>query len=409
MANILPAQPITLRQHVSYICSRLISYSLPLIYFLVCISFYLKTYDSAQVKITFVQIGTAILLFIWLVRILVDGRMPFRKVDMIYVAPFIAYLLSGFISFFNSPFRMWPLEEALRRFFYMILAIITISELRSEERMRRLWRWLLAAAAVSIGYGLIQYFDGRLFQGTNGIDPFIWRQAFGSRVFSTFGNPNFYGNFLVIITPLLLASILRMKGSLSRPFLMLGITMGLIVFIDKMTINGFGGYDESYRIVYGAVILGLLILFVYYSVKHTAHSGSLTFFLILFSVLFLNLYCTGTKGAWLGYMAAVAITMWLIFEYFLHPEEHLIEAKKYLLIIGTLVVCYALTLFLMFKAFIIPFLNDEVAQIGFSILPIPVVIAAIVSIGITFWMFRRPWNLKKIIKVDLLSWLPYEF
>src|SRR6202030_164970 len=48
-----------------------------------------------------------------------------------------------------------------------------------------------------------------------GIDPFIWRQAFGSKIFSTFGNPNFFGNFLVILTPITLALLL--KKNIDRP------------------------------------------------------------------------------------------------------------------------------------------------------------------------------------------------
>src|SRR5205814_1064792 len=42
-----------------------------------------------------------------------------------------------------------------------------------------------------------------------GLDPFVWRQAFSARIFSTFGNPNFFGNFLVIVTPITLALMLR--------------------------------------------------------------------------------------------------------------------------------------------------------------------------------------------------------
>jgi len=97
---------IFLRQHITYICSRLLAYGLPLVYFLVATSFYLKTYDSAQVKITFVQIGTTILLFIWFAKILVEGRLPFKKSDLIYVAPFIAWLLSGLLSFILTPFKL---------------------------------------------------------------------------------------------------------------------------------------------------------------------------------------------------------------------------------------------------------------------------------------------------------------
>ena len=44
----------------------------------------------------------------------------------------------------------------------------------------------MAAALVAIGYGGVQYLDSRFFQhSAAGLDPFIWRQAFSQRVFST--------------------------------------------------------------------------------------------------------------------------------------------------------------------------------------------------------------------------------
>jgi len=250
------AQILTPSHHVVYICSRFLAYGLPMVYFLVSVSFYLKTYDSAQVKITFTQIGTTILFLVWMTKILVEGKSPFGKKDWVFVLPFIAHLVSGLVSYAHTPFKAWAMEETLRRVFYMILALITIAEFRSEERTKRLWRWLIAAAWVAVGYGVVQFLDGRFWpkSGPGQLDPFIWRQAFGPRVFSTFGNPNFYGNFLVIITPLILASVFRGKGPLVRPFIMILVTLALIFCVDKMKRGMFGGYDPSFQIVFSAAI-----------------------------------------------------------------------------------------------------------------------------------------------------------
>ena len=46
--------------------SKFILYGLPLFYLLVAVSFYLVTYDSAQIKITIVQIGGVLLVASWL-------------------------------------------------------------------------------------------------------------------------------------------------------------------------------------------------------------------------------------------------------------------------------------------------------------------------------------------------------
>jgi len=394
-----PATPrITLQQHISYICSRLLAYGLPVLLFLVTTSFYLKTYDSAQIKITFTQIGAIALLTVWLVKMLADGKLPFTKADLVYVAPFLAFLASGIIAWLHSPFQAWSLEETMRRIFYMTIALVAIAEIRSSERRTRVWRWLMAAALVAIGYGVIQYLDSRFFpQNQPGIDPFIWRQAFSKRVFSTFGNPNFYGNFLVIMTPLILASVLRDRGPLGRPFLLILVTAGLVFLIDKMQLGLFGGFDPSFRILSAGLIFALLALFVFYSFWGTSKAGSLPLFLILFALLFLNLYSTETKGAWVGFTAALAATVWLIFEYFLHFDEKTVAPKAYGTFLFTLCGLFTALLITMFLAFVLPMIRGSVTQIGFQILWIPTLIAGVIAVVTMVLLARRPWNLKKVI------------
>lgn len=398
MAIKSPIEPISLNQHLVYICSRLLAYGVPLFYFLVAISFYLKTYDSAQVKITFTQIGGTMLICTWLTKILLEGRWPFSKRDVVYVAPFLAFLASGLIAYAHSPFKGWAFEETFRRVIYAGIAMITLAEFRSDERMARLWRWLIWAAVISVGYGVIQYIDSRYFPSPGkGIDPFIWRQAFGPRIFSTFGNPNFYGNFLVIITPLIMATILKEKGPLSRMFTMIGITLLAIFLIDKMQLNLFGGFDPSYRVVFGALILLVLIGFVGAATYNVGNSTRVSLFLILFAFLFLNLYSTETKGAWLGFVAALSATLFLILEYFLKLEEIEIQAKKYLGFLAAITILLLGVVSLLSITFILPLFSDGRHQTGFNILWIPAVGAIAVAVISLLWIYRKPWNLKKIL------------
>jgi tetratricopeptide (TPR) repeat protein/O-antigen ligase len=361
-------------------------------------SFYLKTYDSAQIKITITQIGATALAFAWLIKIVLQGRFPFTKKDVVYVLPFVAFLASGLIVWLHTPFKDWSLEETLRRVFYMIVSIVTIAEMRSTERMTRLWRWLMAAAWVSLGYGLLQYIDLRFFPAqADAIDPFIWRGAFGPRVFSTFGNPNFYGNFLVIMTPIILASVLREKGSVIRPFVVLVTSIALVFVIDKMTLGLFGGFDPSFRFVAWAIIACLLGGFVYACTARIGSNLTLPLFLVLFAILFVNLYSTETKGAWMGFIAAIGVTVLLIFEFFLHFEEHLVDAKKYFFFVIVLASLLGLVLVGMFVAFVLPLLKGVVGQIGFQILWIPTLIAGVISVATILWLLRKPWNLKKVV------------
>lgn len=185
---------------------------LPVLYLLISSLFFLRTYDSAQVKISVMQMGGVGLLTLWLCRLALAGRHAFNKEDLITLSPFLAYLLVGIFSFLHAPYRMASTDFFLRHMFYMIVALIVIYEF-DELSVDRLIQWLIWAAWIAIGYGTLQFVDAHTFPPGvgKGIDPFVWRGAFGPRVFSTYGNPNFYGDFLVIIFPILLTQFLKTR------------------------------------------------------------------------------------------------------------------------------------------------------------------------------------------------------
>jgi O-antigen ligase len=103
--------------------------------------------------------------------------------------------------------------ELIRKLIYFGIALLVIKEFNTEEKFLRLIKWLLIACFLSTFYGLIQFLDTRFFPPgpTGGLDPFIWRGAFSIRIFSTFGNPNFYGDFLSVMNPIILAMFLKTR------------------------------------------------------------------------------------------------------------------------------------------------------------------------------------------------------
>jgi len=178
---------------------------LPLLYLLISSLFFLRTYDSAQVKISMMQMGGVGLLTMWLVRLAVAGRHALNKEDLVVLSPFLAYLCWGVFSYWKAPYHMSSTDFFLRHLFYMIVALITIYEF-DEAAVARLFRVMTWTAWIAIGYGALQFVDNSMFPPGpgKGIDPFVWRGAFSDRVFSTYGNPNFYGDYLVIMFPILL-------------------------------------------------------------------------------------------------------------------------------------------------------------------------------------------------------------
>ena len=233
---------------------RAITAWLPLLYLLISSLFFLRTYDSAQVKITVMQMGGLGLLTMWLCRLALAGRHALNKDDLLALAPFLASLLYGIFSFWQAPYHMASVDFFLRHMFYMSVALIVIYEFE-DAAVQKLFRVLTWTAWIAIGYGALQWVDNRFFpRGIGkGIDPFVWRGAFGDRVFSTYGNPNFYGDFLVIMFPILLMQWLK---------------------------------------------------------KREGH------LLALLALLLLNLISTGTKGAWLGFAMVCAVFAVIVMVFF---------------------------------------------------------------------------------------------
>jgi O-antigen ligase/Tfp pilus assembly protein PilF len=198
---------------------NIIKYSIAILYLLIAVMFYLRTYDSCQIKITITQIGGTFLILFWLLKYLENPKetTKFYLTNWQIVLPFLLFLLSGLQShIFMSPFKKISAMELIRRIIYMLTAILVIHEVNSTEKFNRIFCWLFTALFISTFYGIIQYLDVKFFlpNPEPGIDPFIWRQAFGSRIFSTFGNPNFYGDFLVAMGPIVLAMFMYRKNPL---------------------------------------------------------------------------------------------------------------------------------------------------------------------------------------------------
>ena len=255
---------------------------LPLLYLLISSLFFLRTYDSAQVKISMMQMGGVGLLTLWLVRLIVAGKHALNRDDLVCLAPFLAYLFWGVFSYVKSPYHMASTDFFLRHLFYMIVALITIYEF-DEAAIARLFKILIWTAWIAIGYGALQFVDNSAFPPGpgKGIDPFVWRGAFSDRVFSTYGNPNFYGDFLVIMFPILVTqwfktkrwSLIALIGLLLLSLVKTGtkgawLGFALVCFLfGVIALVFFSEQSKPYRKQLLAVVGTLVLGFVGYTAK----------------------------------------------------------------------------------------------------------------------------------------------
>ena len=101
---------------LSLFYEKILSFGLPVAIFMVAISFYLKTYDSCQIKITLFQMFGSVIVMVWIMKVLEDGRLPAGKSALLVILPVLAFLISNIVSHvFFSPFKATSWEELIRR------------------------------------------------------------------------------------------------------------------------------------------------------------------------------------------------------------------------------------------------------------------------------------------------------
>ncbi|MFB0527651.1 MAG: tetratricopeptide repeat protein [bacterium] len=284
-------------------CNVIIEFGLPILAFLIALSFYLKTYDSCQIKITLLHIGAIIIIAAWLVKVIERGRLLESREQRLYAIPALFFLLSGIVSFSISPFRFTSFEELTRRVLYIGIFLVALIEFNSSEKVKRMFRWILAATFIAVFYGWVQFME---------LDPFIWKAAFGDRIFSTFGNPNFFAAFLVLVTPLILtffdfSDLKKAKRTIVSLVLVaaIGILYCFMQFLGKeglMHMGSLGAQAYLFFVenkMYAFFLLILLSIFLMVLVKMKSKK-----FLILFMfIVLINLLMTRTKAAYIGFTA----------------------------------------------------------------------------------------------------------
>ena len=226
---------------IKTVFSKIILIGLPLFYFLMAVSFYLGTYDSAQIKITITQIGGVFLIFSWVILKLETDLFLYIRKNYVVVLPILLFLISGLFSYVFSPFKIISFNEVTRRVIYCFLSLIVIDCFRDKDAIKRLINVLIFATYIVCIYAVIQFIDTRYFPypPEKGLDPFAWRWAFGNRIFSTFGNPNFFGDFLIVMAPITLALFFQ-KKRFHLLFLWVLIVFSIFVSYSKGAWLGFG-------------------------------------------------------------------------------------------------------------------------------------------------------------------------
>ncbi|MFH1784624.1 MAG: tetratricopeptide repeat protein [bacterium] len=184
------------------IYEKIIGSVLLVMVFGIALAFNLATYDSCYVKITILQLGATLIFGAWLLGLLSSSHFTKQTRNLLlFNIPVFAFFLWGLVTFFISPFKGAGTEELIKLLCYASVYFVVINNVK-QALLRRIIYSVLITAFIAVFYAYVQRF---------GFDPYVWKGAFNERVFSTFGNPNFLGAYLVVSAPLILALFLRTR------------------------------------------------------------------------------------------------------------------------------------------------------------------------------------------------------
>ncbi|MFU8891121.1 MAG: O-antigen ligase family protein [Anaerosomatales bacterium] len=191
------------------------------------------TFDQFDIVKVFLQRGVTLVAFAaWAYHILVHGGTVRRtKVDYLILAVLGWIALSTVFSVHvpTAVFGKYRRFEGLISFVnYATMYFLAVQFLDRISRVRSLARTLFASGSLVSLYGVMQYV---------GIDPLIWgRLPFEqNRAFSTYGNPDLLGGFLVLLLPVALGLALSEKDQRWRMAYWAGFLLAVLCWIVAFT------------------------------------------------------------------------------------------------------------------------------------------------------------------------------
>lgn len=145
----------------------------------------------------------AIAIISWLIQISLEGKFQWQGNKLFFIlgtAVAVVFLISTIFSL-HPVISLWGSYERQQGLYnlwhYLALTFFIVVVIHNRAQLHRLIIALLLGSVLATAYGLLQLF---------GLDFYKWGEDIG-RLFSSFGQPNFFGHYLAVLVPLTLYAI----------------------------------------------------------------------------------------------------------------------------------------------------------------------------------------------------------
>jgi len=184
-------------------------------------------------KNTLFQILTEILLFFYIVKAIIfsKNKNKWTRIKNFWPA-FLFIFILGISTVFSQVkwFSFWGSWE--RRMGYLawlhffVFSLILFLNLKSKKQIYRILTSIILSSILVVFYGLIQSQGLDIFGWT--YDPFV-----RGRIFSTIGQPNFLGSWLLLVLPLPLIFLYRRKSKTKVLAILFFLILLYVLFLTK--------------------------------------------------------------------------------------------------------------------------------------------------------------------------------
>ena len=180
-----------------------------------------RWYNAYGVLLTFA------LFVLFLIKAIIDGsKVNFEDIEFSIIIFFICIFISGITSLFPS--------ESINYLLYYLISFITViiivNSIKTYDDLYKLIKIILIGVMLTTLYGVYQWLVVGIQVNPAQTDLTI-NQGMGGRVYSTMGNPNVYGELLVLIIPFFASVILNEKSIVKKMFWIILLLPVLVILL----------------------------------------------------------------------------------------------------------------------------------------------------------------------------------
>ncbi len=187
---------------------------------------------------------------------------------------FLFFLVIGFIQIFSIDIyqSFWGLtgrEQGYLSFTYYLLFFATLLSVTvNKASLRRLLLYVSFSSLVPVLYGYVQFL---------GFDPITWSEE-RFRITSTFGQPNFFAQYLLLVIPVTFYFVINSKKFWSRFF-----------WIFLLILQFFNLFFTLSRAAWLGLIVAIFFVFIYFII-YQRRSRQLKLFFIGMALFFIFIF-----------------------------------------------------------------------------------------------------------------------